>query len=125
MTSLLFTEMAWHKIYATGTMRSNRVGLPKQFKDSKSFNRRATQGELQWRMHESRDISSTLWKDKRLVLLLSTNAQPIGFPCKPVDVVPRRNDAIREDIHSSLKHKEYTTKMCGVDVADQLRASYS
>jgi hypothetical protein len=59
-------------------------------------------------MHESRDISSILWKGKRPVLLLSTNAQPIGFPCKPVDVVPCCNGAIREDIHSSSMHKEYT-----------------
>jgi hypothetical protein len=121
----LYMELASRGIYAIGTMRSNRVGLPEEFKDTKSFGRTATQGDLLWRMHESHGISSILWKDKRPVLLLSTNAQPIGFPCRPVDVVPRRNGAIREDIHSLPMHKEYTTYMCGVDVADQLRASYS
>jgi hypothetical protein len=121
----LFIEMAARGIYATGTMRSNRIGIPLDFKDTKSFNRMATQGDLHWCMHESRGIGSVLWKDKRPVLLISTHAQPIGFPFQPVDVVPRRNGAIREDIQSSPMHKEYTTYMCGVDVADQLRASYS
>jgi hypothetical protein len=76
-------------------------------------------------MHDSRGIGCALWKDKRPVLLLSTHAQPIGFPCQPVDVVPRQNGAIREEIQSSPMHKEYTTYMHGVDVVDQLRASYS
>jgi hypothetical protein len=80
----------------------------------------ATQGDLNWHMHESRGIGSILWKDKQPVLLISTHAQSIGFPCQPVDVVPCRNSAIREDIHSSPMHKEYTTYMRGVDVVDQL-----
>jgi hypothetical protein len=50
---------------------------------------------------------------------------PIGFPCVPVPTVPRRNGAVREDIITSPMHLEYTTHMRGVDVADQLRASYS
>jgi hypothetical protein len=105
----LFTKMASQKIYATGTMRSNCIGILHDFKDTKSFNKMAMQGELEWRMHESHGIRSILWKDKRPLLLISTHAQPIGFPCKPVDVVPRRNGAIREDIQSSPMHKEYTT----------------
>jgi hypothetical protein len=121
----LFTEMATRGIYATGTMRSNRVGLPEEFKDMKSFNARATQGDLEWRMYDSYGIGCVLWKDKHPVLILSTHAQPIGFPCKPVDVVPRRNGPVCEEIQSSPMHKEYTTYMRGIDVADQLRASYS
>jgi hypothetical protein len=39
--------------------------------------------------------------------------------------VPRRNGAVREAIHTSPIHLEYTTHMRGVDVADELRASYS
>ena len=41
--------------------------------------------------------------------------------------VPRRNGAIREMVGTSPMHLEYTTYMRGVDVdvADQLRASYS
>jgi hypothetical protein len=61
-----------------------------------------------------------MWKDNRPVLLISTHAIPIGFPCMPVDMVPRRHGAIREKVPTSLVLLEYTTFMRGVDVADQL-----
>jgi hypothetical protein len=48
-----------------------------------------------------------------------------GFPCMPIDEVPRRNGTIREQVPTSLVLWEYTKFMRGVDVADQLRASYS
>jgi hypothetical protein len=38
----LFIEMAVQEIYKIGTMRLNRVGLLEDFKDTKSFNVRAT-----------------------------------------------------------------------------------
>jgi hypothetical protein len=66
-----------------------------------------------------------MWKDKCPVLLLSTHAISIGFPCVPRDEVPRRNGAVRDSIPTSPILLEYTTYMRGVDVADQLRASYS
>jgi hypothetical protein len=71
-------------------------------------------------MHDSCGIACALWKDKQPVLLLSIHIQPIGFPCQPMDVVPRQNGAIQEEIQSSPMHKEYITYMHGVDVADQL-----
>jgi hypothetical protein len=40
-------------------------------------------------------------------------------------MVPRRNGAVREVILTSPMHVEYTIHMYGVDVANQLRASYS
>jgi hypothetical protein len=43
----------------------------------------------------------------------------------PRDEVPRRNEAVRDNIPTSPILLEYTTFMRGVDVADQLRASYS
>lgn len=80
---------------------------------------------LYWRMHESRSMSLVLWKDKKPILFLSTSAIPIGFPCVLVDTVPRQNGTVREAIPTSSMHVEYTTHIDGVDVADQLRASYS
>jgi hypothetical protein len=49
-------------------------------------------------MHESRGISTVMWKDKCPVLLISSHAMLIGYPCVPRDEVPRRNGAIREFI---------------------------
>jgi hypothetical protein len=76
-------------------------------------------------MHESRQISCVMWKDKCLVLLISSHALPIGYPCMLRTEVPCRSRAVREDIPTSPILLEYTTFMRGVDVADQLRVSYS
>ena len=120
----LFRELASLGTYATGTARSNRIGLPTHLKTAGNF-RRSPQGHLEWRMHCHRGMSCVMWKDKRPVLLLSTHANPITSPDEPQVVVPRRNGAIREDIPTSPILLEYTKYMRGVDVADQLRASYS
>jgi hypothetical protein len=123
----LFTELANRDIYATGTMRSNRVGLPSEFKNLHMWDR-SIQGTLEWKMHASKGVASVMWKDKRPVILISTHAVPVQPPCTHPDLlvkVPRRNGAVRDAIHTSPIHFEYTNCMRGVDVADQLRASYS
>jgi hypothetical protein len=70
-------------------------------------------------------MSSILWKDKKPVLLLSISAILIGFPCVPIDTVPRWNGAVREAIPTSPMHVEYIIHMCSVDVTNQLQASYN
>jgi hypothetical protein len=121
----LFKVMLSRGIYAIGTMHSNRVGILSILKNKKLY-RRNPQGTLRWRVHESRSMSSIMWKDKRHILLLSTHAKPVQFPYEfPVVMVPRRNGVVRVEIQTSPVHVEYMKHMCGVDVADQLRASYS
>jgi hypothetical protein len=67
-----------------------------------------------------------MWKDKKPVLLISTHAWPIQPPYdRTIVTVPRRNGVVRENIQTSPVLYEYTTDMRGVDVANQLRASYS
>ena len=120
----LFEDLVRRGIYAMGTVRSNRIGLPSNLKNTKAW-KKSNQGHIEWAMHDSRTLSCVMWKDKRPILLISIHANPIGFPCMPCDEVPYRNGAIREKIPTSLVLLEYTTYMRGVDVADQLWASYS
>ena len=122
MSVAIFRELLGNHIYATGTMRSNRIELPPVLKNTKSYKNKE-QRWMDWRMHESRTMTSIIWKDKKPVLLMSRHAQPTIAPGFIVPTVPRRNGAIRDDIPTSPMHLEYTTHMCGVDVADQLRAS--
>lgn len=76
-------------------------------------------------MHESRLMSCVMWNDKCLVLLISTHTNPIGFPCMPHDEVPHRNGVVREKVPTSSMLVEYTNFMRGIDVINQLWASYS
>jgi hypothetical protein len=58
------------------------------------------------------------------VLMISTHARPLAFPCEIVEV-PRRVGAMRKKIQTSPVHLEYTTYMRGVDVADHVRTNYT
>ena len=59
------------------------------------------------------------------MLLLFTHANPIGYPCIWVDTILHWNGAIREPILKSPIYLEYIAHMKGVDVANQLWASYN
>jgi hypothetical protein len=120
----LFRNLEWRGIYATSTVRANRIGLPPDLTNTKEFKKRA-QGELDWAMHESRKMCSVIWKDKQLVLLLSTHAPPITHGNPRDCTVPRRNGATRPDIPTSPVLKEYTKNMRGVDVGNHLRGNYT
>jgi hypothetical protein len=120
----LFKDLVKKGIYATGMVRCNYSGLPTHLENTKAW-KRCEQGHIEWAMHDSKSINCVMWKDKRLVLLISTYTIPIDFPCMPRDEVPRRNGAIREKIPTSPMLLEYTTFMRGIDVAYQLQASYS
>jgi hypothetical protein len=120
----LFKKLLTRGIYAIGTVRSNRVGLPVQLSDTKEFNKNV-QGTMDWRMHDSREVSCVVWKDKKSVLLLSTHAKPIVSRGEEIPTVPRRNGEDRPLIKTSPVHLEYTNHMCGVDVVDHVRSNYS
>ena len=79
------------------------MGLPIEFWSTKEFNKRE-QGSLAWKMHNSQHISSVMWKDKKVVLLVSSHAIPLGPPNVAITVVPQRSGAIREFIPSFPMH---------------------
>ena len=111
--------------YATGTIRGNRMGLPMALKTTQAF-KKEPQGTIFSQMHNSRRIFCCMWKDKRLVLLISTHAPLVQVPMEiSVASVPRRDGAHRPLIPTSPQLLEYIAWMRRVDVVDQLRASYS
>ena len=120
----LLRDLEQRGIYATGTMRLNRVGLHADMRKVKEFKRRM-QGDLEWFMHESKKMYSVLWKDKMHVLLLSRHAPPITLGNPEDCTVPRQKGTKRPDIHTSPVLQEYTTHMRSVDVADHLHGNYS
>ena len=72
----LFKEFLSNGIYAMGTVRPNWVGLPSELADTKSF-KNHPHGHTLWRMNDSQIVSCVMWKDKKPLLLISTNACPI------------------------------------------------
>jgi hypothetical protein len=120
----LFHDLERRGIYTTRTMRENHIGLPPELTNTKEFKKRV-QGELDWAMHESRRMCAAIWKDKQLVLLLSTHAPSITHRHPMECTVPRWNGALRPDIPTSSILKEYTRNMHGVDVADHRWGNYS
>ena len=90
----LFEDLVKKGIYATDMVRSNCIGLPSHLKNAKAW-KRCDQRHIEWAMHDSRCLSCIMWKDKCMVLLISTNANPIGFPCVPHDEVSHRNGVVR------------------------------
>ena len=81
---------------------------------------------MHWHMHKSWGITHVMWKDKKLVLLIcthvfSTELLAIQFL---VSIPLCDGDSWNYIITSSMYYK-YTTHMSGVDVVDQLQASYS
>ena len=81
---------------------------------------------MYWPMHKSRGITCIMWKDKKSMLLISTNSILAKFLSiqNPLSI-PRHDGDTCNYIITSPVHHEYTIHMCGVDVADQLQASYS
>jgi hypothetical protein len=55
----LFQDLASKGIYATWTVRANRIGLPSHLKNTRTW-RRYEQGHLKWAMHRSRGLSCVM-----------------------------------------------------------------
>ena len=110
----LFEELVSRQIYATGIMRSNQIELPLNLKITSAF-KNVTHGTLEWKMYQSYRMTSIVWKLKKPILLSSTHAISIGYPCMLVPTILRRNGVVWEDIMTSPMFLKYTIHICGVD----------
>ena len=112
----LFDDLLKDCIYACGTLRTNRVGYPTEFKRhlKKGLPKR---GDCLQTQKEGKVFS--LWQDNRLVNVLSTNWN------KGMSTVLRtQKNGSRESIPCPYNIVDYNKYMGGVDQSDQLRKYY-
>lgn len=115
-TSLpLMHYLRMNGVYACGTVRKHRVGLPSDFENEKTMSR----GEFQFRCSEE-GLVSMFWKDRKGIYFLSNY-----HDVTDVMSVGRRNkDGSREEITCPKLVKDYNENMGFVDKADMLKALY-
>jgi len=104
--------------YACGTMRQNRKDFPADLKQTK-----LVAGEV--RTHQSGNLVATMWRDKRVACLLSTNTPPEPEIHAVQQVV--RGQRKRVVPMESIRKPNvvvYNSGMNGVDVNDQYRSYY-
>ena len=105
-------------LYGCGTMRSNRLGFPTEFK-SKLKTGLKERGEHIALQNDN--ITIYLWQDTKPVVIVSSNAQP--------DSVTKVNRKIKDGsskvIDCPAAVQMYNTYMGGVDLNDQLRNYYN
>ena len=112
----LLKELLQMKIYASGTVRCNKRGLPDVIKQPP---------KMRWEEYKSlQDANShlvaTVWHDNRPVRVLSTNARPdVTFP------IERKCGNATVHIDQPENVFLYDKYMNGVDKHDQLRMKYS
>lgn len=116
----LFHDLLTKGIWATGTIKGNRKGLPKDLTRKKTGTLR---GNLVIKMHVHRQIVGISWQDSDMVTLLSTGADA----WEPGVTVLRclRGKVGQLIVPSTPVHRQYEMFMRGVDVTDQLRVNYS
>lgn len=110
----LYNDLMMNNTYACGTFRRGRVGIPDEVSQAKLKN----QG--QFVQMQKGNLVASAWHDKRTVLVLSTNSNPL-IQCS-VDRRKKSGAAVQVPCPESLKN--YTLYMNGVDHHDQLRSVY-
>ena len=112
----LFKELLHMKIYASGTVRKNKKGLP----DTVKRKPKMVQGEYKEYQDENTNLVATVWNDSRPVRVLSTNARPdISYPIER----RVRNEVVHIDQPENIFM--YNKYINVVDKHDQLRMKYN
>lgn len=115
-TSLaLMQDLKKAKIYACGTVRKDRKGLPSDFRPDKDMSR----GEFDWRTNRE-NITALKWKDKKGIHFISNFHNPQDV----TSVNRRQKDGTLQEVACPQLVKDYNSHMGYVDKADMLKSCY-
>lgn len=107
-------------IYASGTVRKHRVGLPQLMKGPNAKKLKLSKGEFKWRVRGN--VAFVVWQDNKDVLVLSTAFHPkVGI----TTTMRTQKDGTKLPIRCPRAIKQYNNRMGGVDRFDQLRSTYT
>ena len=113
-TVALFDKLLQQKIYACGTTRIDRRGFPDTLKNI------ALEDRGQQESCQRGNLTATVWKDKKLVKMLSTMSNPLTTS----SVERKQKDGSKITVPCPDAVVVYNKYMGGVDKGDQLRHYY-
>lgn len=121
-TSLPLLEMLHHKnIYAVGTIRVNRKGLPGEITAKRGTRDPMCLKPGEFMYQHAAPTSVIKWMDTKDVYVATT-----AFDPRKVQTIERKQkDGSRKPMFCPLAIVEYTKNMGGVDRFDHFRSSYS
>ena len=111
----LLQELQKNQIYATATVRSNRLELPVIARKPARMER----GQFKWRSRDN--VSYVQWMDTKHVHVISTAFSPTDTS----DVNRRQKDGTLSTVTCPSSVIQYTARMGGVDRFDERRSHYS
>ena len=110
--------------YACGTVRQTSRGFPPALKvngkGKRELERHGLYQRGDSRILQNNGMTAILWRDNRVVTLLSTNTQPQNYST----VQRRQHDGTRRSVPCPEAMELYNKYMGGVDRNDQLRQYY-
>ena len=108
-------------VYGCGTLRTNRVGFPKDLKQIVK-KRLKTRGEsVIQQCKAAKELNISLWQDNRTVIVVSTNCNPTTA----TSVKQKLKNGTRISVPCPKSIQMYNTFMGRVDRNDQFRGYYS
>ena len=126
----LILELLMDGIYACGTLRSNRIGFPEEFKQyiKKGLPSRGDFQVAQLKKTKtiptrksSKSVAVSVWQDNQTVVVVASNCNPNSTNT----VKRRKKDGSVATIPFPMAINLYNKYMGGVDLNDQLRGYYS
>ena len=110
----LFLQLWSQDMYACGTVRANREGLPKEITTIKLKEQGKSVSRQNGNMHV------TVWRDKKNITILNTNGDGDS-----TSVSRKQKDSSIKELPCPEAVKLYNQFMNGVDHADQLGSTYT